>query len=63
MIAHESGVADTVDPLGGSYFIEEMTEQLYQQAQNLISKIDDLGGMVAAMAVEPVRTGRLMGGL
>ena len=49
VIAHESGVADTIDPLGGSYFIEEMTDLLHQQAQDLIAKIDDLGGMVAAI--------------
>jgi len=49
IMAHESGVADTVDPIGGSYFIEEMTSQLFEQAQNIITKIDDLGGMVAAI--------------
>ena len=49
VLAHESGITDTVDPLGGSYFIETMTEQLYTQADGLIDKIDELGGMVSAI--------------
>ncbi len=49
LIAHESGVADTIDPLGGSYFIEEMTNRIESEAMELIRKIDDLGGMVKAI--------------
>ena len=49
VIAYESGVADTVDPLAGSYAIEEMTSRLEQLAEDYINKIDDLGGMLAAI--------------
>ena len=49
VIAYESGVADTVDPLAGSYAIEEMTNRLEQLAEDYITKIDDLGGMLAAI--------------
>ncbi|HEX6279527.1 MAG TPA: methylmalonyl-CoA mutase family protein [Pyrinomonadaceae bacterium] len=49
VIAHESGVADTVDPLAGSYAIEEMTTQLEKLASDYISKIDDMGGMLRAI--------------
>src|ERR671913_2442811 len=45
VIAHESGVADTADPLAGSYAIEEMTTQLEKLAMDYIQKIDDMGGM------------------
>jgi len=49
MIAHETGVANTVDPLGGSYFIEALTDQMEQRAYEYFRKIDELGGMVAAV--------------
>lgn len=49
VIAHESGVADTVDPLAGSYAIEELTTQLERRAEEYIAKIDDLGGMLRAI--------------
>src|SRR5690606_15836352 len=49
VIAHESGVADTVDPLAGSYAIEEITSRLEQLATDYIEKIDALGGMLAAI--------------
>ncbi|MEO5858223.1 MAG: methylmalonyl-CoA mutase family protein [Pyrinomonadaceae bacterium] len=49
VIAHESGVADTVDPLAGSYAIEELTNQLEHRASEYIAKIDDLGGMLRAI--------------
>ena len=49
VIAHESGVADTVDPLGGSYAIEELTTQLEQRALAYIEKIDSMGGMLRAI--------------
>ncbi len=49
IIAHESGVADTVDPLGGAYAIEAMTDELEEEARKYIAKIDDLGGMVQAI--------------
>ena len=49
VIAHESGVADTVDPLAGSYAIEELTTQLEQKARDYIEKIDGMGGMLRAI--------------
>jgi len=49
IIAYESGVTDTVDPLGGSYAIEALTERIEKGAEALIARIDALGGMVAAI--------------
>jgi methylmalonyl-CoA mutase N-terminal domain/subunit len=49
IIAHESGVADTIDPLAGSYFIESLTDQLQAKAEAYIAKIDELGGAPAAI--------------
>jgi methylmalonyl-CoA mutase N-terminal domain/subunit len=49
IIAHETGVANTVDPLGGSYFIEALTDRLEQQAYQYFAKIDQLGGMIEAV--------------
>lgn len=49
VIAHESGVADTVDPFAGSYAVEEMTTQLEEKARDYIDKIDAMGGMLSAI--------------
>jgi methylmalonyl-CoA mutase N-terminal domain/subunit len=49
IIAYESGVADTVDPLGGSYVIEYLTDEIEQRACALIEKIDAMGGAVKAI--------------
>jgi methylmalonyl-CoA mutase N-terminal domain/subunit len=49
ILASEAGGTDTVDPLGGSYFIEALTEELERRAWELIERIDDLGGAVAAV--------------
>jgi len=49
LIAYESDVADTIDPLGGSYYVEKMTAELEKRAFEYLSKIDDLGGAVAAI--------------
>ncbi len=49
IVAHESGVANTVDPLAGSYFIEQLTDRIEQQAEELIAKIDAAGGVVACI--------------
>ncbi len=49
VIAHESGIADIVDALAGSYAIEEITNQLETKAIDYIQKIDDLGGMLKAI--------------
>jgi len=50
ILAHESGVADTVDPLGGSYAVECLTKQIEEEAESYIAKIDSLGGPVHAIA-------------
>ncbi|MFN4293435.1 MAG: methylmalonyl-CoA mutase [Thermoflexales bacterium] len=49
IIAHESGVTDTVDPLGGSYVIEYLTDEIERRAGDLIAKIDAMGGAVKAI--------------
>jgi methylmalonyl-CoA mutase N-terminal domain/subunit len=49
IIAYESGVINTVDPLGGSYFIEELTDEIEKRAFELIEKIDNIGGMKKAI--------------
>ncbi len=49
IIAHESGVADVVDPLGGSYYIEALTDEIEHQAQAYLERIDALGGALAAV--------------
>ena len=49
IIAHESGVADTVDPLGGSYFIERLTSQIEKDAVKYIEEVDKLGGALKAI--------------
>ncbi len=49
LIAHEIGVADTVDPLAGSYFIESLTSEIEKQAFDYIKKIDDIGGATKAV--------------
>jgi methylmalonyl-CoA mutase, N-terminal domain len=49
LLAHEGGGTDTADPLGGAYFIETLTDELEERARELISRVDDLGGSVAAV--------------
>jgi methylmalonyl-CoA mutase N-terminal domain/subunit len=49
LIAYETGVCDTVDPLGGSYYVEELTREIYERAEAYIRKIDALGGAAAAI--------------
>ena len=49
LIAYESGVVDTVDPLGGAYFVESLTEQIYERAKAYLDKIDEMGGAVEAI--------------
>jgi methylmalonyl-CoA mutase N-terminal domain/subunit len=48
MLAHETGVTNTVDPLGGSYFVEALTDEMERRAYEYFAKIDELGGMVEA---------------
>src|SRR3954449_12374471 len=49
IIAHETGVANTIDPLGGSYFVEALTDELERHAYDYFGRIDELGGMVQAV--------------
>jgi methylmalonyl-CoA mutase N-terminal domain/subunit len=49
VIAHETGVTNTVDPLGGSYFVETLTDEMERAADEYFARIDELGGMVEAI--------------
>jgi methylmalonyl-CoA mutase N-terminal domain/subunit len=49
VIAHESGVTHTVDPAGGSYFLEELTNEMEQKTMEYINKVDNMGGAIAAI--------------
>ena len=49
IVAYESGIADTPDPLGGSYFVEALTDEIEARAEALIAEVDRLGGAVAAI--------------
>ena len=49
ILAYESGVADAIDPLGGSYYVESLTDRIEVAAREYIQRIDDLGGAVAAV--------------
>ena len=49
IVAHESGVANTVDPLAGSYFVESLTDEIEKQVWAYLKKIDEMGGMVQAL--------------
>jgi methylmalonyl-CoA mutase N-terminal domain/subunit len=56
IVAHESGVASTIDPLAGSYYIEALTDRIERQAQDYIERIDAMGGMPAAIEAGYVQT-------
>src|SRR5436309_7293590 len=49
MIAHETGVVNTIDPLGGSYYVEHLTNELERQAYDYFDRIEQLGGVVEAI--------------
>ena len=49
VIAHETGVVNTIDPLGGSYYVEQLTDELERQAYEYFDRIEELGGVVAAI--------------
>ncbi len=49
ILAHESGVADTIDPVGGSYFIESLTNEIQDKVMVYLKKIEDMGGMLTAI--------------
>jgi methylmalonyl-CoA mutase N-terminal domain/subunit len=55
VIAHESGVTRTVDPLGGSYYLESLTSQLEKAAEGELKRIEALGGMVKAIELGHVQ--------
>src|SRR4029079_19406315 len=49
VIAHETGVVNTIDPLGGSYFVESLTHKLEEEAYDYFARIEKLGGVVPAI--------------
>lgn len=49
IVAHESGVANTIDPLAGSYYVEALTDQIEKEAEEYINKIEAMGGMIEAI--------------
>jgi methylmalonyl-CoA mutase N-terminal domain/subunit len=49
LIAHESGVVNTIDPLAGSYFVEAMTDRMEQETYNYFEKVEALGGVIPAI--------------
>ena len=49
IVAYESGLADVIDPLGGSYYVESLTDQIEEQAEEYLTRIEERGGMVAAI--------------
>jgi len=51
IIAHESGVTNTIDPLAGSYFVEKLTDEMEEEAMAIINKIEDMGGMLKAIDI------------
>ena len=55
ILAHESGAADTVDPLAGSYYVESLTDELEQEARELIEEVDERGGMARAIETQWVQ--------
>jgi methylmalonyl-CoA mutase N-terminal domain/subunit len=56
IIAHETGVTDTADPFGGSYYVESLTDEIEKKAQEYIDRIEDMGGAVAAIETGYVQT-------
>src|SRR5205807_3340418 len=49
VLAHETGVVNTVDPLGGSYFVEALTKQMHERAREYFGQIERRGGMIRAL--------------
>jgi methylmalonyl-CoA mutase N-terminal domain/subunit len=49
VIAHETGVVNTIDPLGGSYYVEQLTNELERQAYDYFERIEELGGVIPAI--------------
>jgi methylmalonyl-CoA mutase N-terminal domain/subunit len=51
LLAYETGVANTIDPLGGSYFVEALTDEMERQAESYFKRIEELGGVIPAIEV------------
>lgn len=49
ILAHECGISDTIDPLGGSYYVESLTNEIEKEASQYLDTIDEMGGMIAAI--------------
>jgi len=49
ILAYECGLCDTIDPLAGSYYVEHLTDEIEKQASEYLKKIDDMGGILAAI--------------
>jgi len=56
IVAYESGITNTIDPLAGSYYVEEMTDQIEKEASEYINKIDAMGGVIAAIEAGYIQT-------
>jgi methylmalonyl-CoA mutase N-terminal domain/subunit len=56
IVAYESGITNTIDPLAGSYYIESLTDQIEKEAEEYINKIDSLGGVINAIEVGYIQT-------
>lgn len=56
IVAYESGVTNTIDPLAGSYYIESLTDQIENEAENYINKIDAMGGVIIAIESGYIQT-------
>ena len=56
IVAEESGITNTIDPLAGSYYVEAMTDKIEKEAKNYIDRIDALGGMIEAIDAGYVQT-------
>ncbi len=56
IVAYESGITNTIDPLAGSYYVEALTDQIEKEAEEYISRIDSLGGMIPAIEQGYVQT-------
>jgi methylmalonyl-CoA mutase N-terminal domain/subunit len=56
IVAYESGITNTIDPLAGSYYVEALTDQIEKEAEEYISRIDALGGMIPAIEQGYVQT-------
>ena len=63
IIANESGVANTIDPLAGSYFVEALTNEMEKQAEEYFDRIEELGGVIPAIRKNFFQSSSPIGGL